>query len=174
MSYQYDKSRYSVYFARAGDMVKIGCSKDPKRRLPQIAEWIPFEIELAAVTKGAFDLEADLHAYFADEWSHLEWFHWSPRIEQVIRQINAGEEIVIPRLPRDTGKEAAKTAKKRASHAITAAERRAGFEYQEGVRQRPPYLVEAIKSYAGSHNPPPTPKALAAVAQYVREMGEAA
>lgn len=166
------KSAYYVYFARAGDMVKVGCSTRPATRLTEIGEWIPFKIELVATVKGAFDLESDLHAYFADSWSHLEWFRITPKIEAVIADVQRGVPLTIPKAPRDTGKELHKTLKKRASRRITEAEKRAGVVsyYPARHQQRPAYLRAAMRSFDGPHKAPPTAAALEAIARYEREM----
>ena len=165
-----------VYFAQAAHMIKVGCSIDPEKRLTQIAEWVPFRVELVAVTPGSFRLEADLHAYFADSWSHLEWFHITPKIMEVVRAINAGEPLLIPACPRDTGKELHKTLKKRATRRITHAENAAfgWMTYPERRKRRPAYLVEAIESFEGAHQLPPSGAALAAIARYESELADLA
>lgn len=173
MSYrQYPKDSYYVYFARAGDMMKVGCSRRPVERLPQIAEWIPFRIQLVATMKGAFDLEADIHAYLADEWSHLEWFHITPKVEQLVADVLAGKPLNLPRCDRGAGKELHKTLKKRATMRVTVAERRAGctWHWPERNNHRPAYLREALESFDGPHAPPPTESALAAIARYEHEL----
>ena len=161
-----------VYFAKSGDMVKVGCTVDPEQRLAQIGEWIPFEIELIAITPGTFQLEADLHAYFADSWSHLEWFRITPKIMAVVDAINRGDALAIPKVPRDSGKEHFKTLKKRASRRVTMAEKLVlgSMSYPARARIRPPYLTKAIESFAGPQNEPPSESALAAIAKYEREM----
>lgn len=166
------KNAYSVYFARAGRMMKIGCSTNVEQRLRQIGEWIPFEIELVAVVPGAFDLEADLHAYFADSWSHLEWFHITAKMEDYLAEVAAGRVPDVPKVPRNNGKELAKTLKKQATRRITMAEDRiyGWMTYPERRKVRPRYLTKAINSFAGPHNPPPDDKALAAIARFEREM----
>lgn len=170
--HRFNKTDFYVYFARAGDMVKVGCSRQPVQRIKQIGEWIPFEIELAATTPGAFDLEADLHAYFADSWSHLEWFKITPKIEAVIADALAGRDLDVPKAPRDNAKELFKTLKKRASRRVTIAESRAGIDCDYPTRRlmRPRYLQSALDSFAGPHQAPPTPEALAAIARYEREL----
>jgi hypothetical protein len=171
MSYnRFPKSEYYVYFARAGGLMKIGCSRRPVDRLVQIAEWIPFQIELAAVCPGAFDFEAALHAHFAESWSHLEWFHATPEMEAMVADINAGKPIDLAPQRKDHAKELAKTLKKRASRRVTMAEKRSGIGGRYDNRERPPYLLEAMASYDGPHSPPPSPLALAAIARYEAEL----
>jgi len=173
MSYhKHPKSSFYVYFARAGDMVKIGCSRMPVSRMTQIAEWIPFKIELVATVQGAFDLEADIHAYLADEWSHLEWFRVSEKVERLLADAKAGIPLNVPKCRRDTAKELFKTLKKRATSRVTQAEKRAGIErmYPDRWNLRPDYLKQAMESYEGHTRPPPSDEALAAIARYEAEL----
>lgn len=166
------KSAYYVYFARSGDMMKIGCSIQPVERLKQIAEWVPFKTKLVATQPGAFDLESDLHAYFADSWSHLEWFHVTEKMEAYVSQILLGKTPDFPKLPRNHGKELAKTLKKRASRRVSMAEKAAGLsgDYWKTYNKRPMYLRAALASFSGSHNPPPSASALEAIGRYEREL----
>lgn len=159
----------SVYFARAGNMMKIGCSRKPLRRVKEIGEWIPFEIELVAATDGSYDLEAAIHNHFADSWSHLEWFRVTPEMEAMVDDINAGRPITLRPWRKDTLKMRRTTLKKRASRRITMAEKRAGIKGFYSLRGRPDYLLEAIASFRGPHKPPPSAEALAAIARYERE-----
>lgn len=175
MTYRrYPKNEYYVYFARAGGMMKIGCSRKPVERLVQIAEWIPFQIELVAVLPGAFDMETALHAHFAADWSHLEWFKVTPAMEAMVADIKAGRPLTLLRpQPKDCAKEYARTLKKRASRRVTMAEKRGGLgwmSYPERERIRPQYLRDALASFEGPHNPVPSPVALAAIARYEVEL----
>lgn len=170
--HRYPKSEYYVYFARGGDMMKIGCSRTPVERLKQIAEWVPYQIELVAVLHGAFDTEAALHSHFSASWSHLEWFHVTPEMEAMVADILAGRPITITRKPKDDAKAQRVRAKKAATRRVTIAEDNAGrpHGYPARLRLRPAYLTEALASYEGPHGGAPSPAALAAIARYEAEL----
>lgn len=83
-----------VYFLRpvgAQGPVKIGQSRTPLIRLKTISSWSPVELELAAHTPGARDLEARLHAAFAKDRLHGEWFSASAALSSLIADIQCGE-----------------------------------------------------------------------------------
>lgn len=83
-----------VYFLRpigAEGPVKIGQSRCPLIRLKAISSWSPVELEIAAHTPGARSLEARLHALFAKERLHGEWFSSSVALSALITDIQRGE-----------------------------------------------------------------------------------
>ena len=83
-----------VYFLRQrgiDGLVKIGCSKEPKSRVGNLAPWSPFPLEIAAVIEGNYVLERRFHAQFAAQHVGREWFTVTPELESVIAEINAGE-----------------------------------------------------------------------------------
>jgi hypothetical protein len=170
--HRHAKSEHYVYFARAGGMMKIGCSRLPVERLKQIGEWVPFKVELAAVLHGAFDTEAALHSHFGASWSHLEWFHVTPEMEAMVADILAGRPITITPKPKDNIKAQRVRAKKAATRRVTLAEDRANLphSYHERRRRRPAYLTEALASFEGGHGGAPSPAALAAIARYEAEL----
>jgi len=68
-----EKAPRSSYFIRADstNLVKVGASIDPVRRLTDLAECSPEAMHLMAVTTEA---EADLHQEFTEARVHGEWF----------------------------------------------------------------------------------------------------
>lgn len=83
-----------VYFLRpigAEGPVKIEQSRCPLIRLKAISSWSPVELEIAAHTPGARGLEARLHALFAKERLHGEWFSSSVALSALITDIQRGE-----------------------------------------------------------------------------------
>jgi hypothetical protein len=68
-----------IYFVHdeAADLVKIGYSKDPWRRLNKIQSDCPREVVIAMVIDGDRAAERGLHERFADEHVRGEWFRWS-------------------------------------------------------------------------------------------------
>lgn len=82
-----------VYFVRRADgegPVKIGCSEYPETRVTTLAVWSPYPLAIVATLPGDEALERQFHTLFIEHWSHREWFHGVPAIEQAIREINAG------------------------------------------------------------------------------------
>lgn len=88
-----------VYFIGCQSLVKIGCSKDPLKRMAEIQTWVPYPLTMLAVMPGNVRVENNIHSIFADEWSHSEWFHCSPRLYVFISDILAGNIPEIPDMP---------------------------------------------------------------------------
>lgn len=63
-----------VYFLRCGDFVKIGRSRDPKKRLANLSTMVPYQCELLLVISGPPSLEGAMHRYFHDCRERYEWF----------------------------------------------------------------------------------------------------
>lgn len=85
-----------VYFIRpvgAEGPVKIGYSRLPPKRLAEISTWAPVPLEIAATVPGGANLERNLHNCFADQHSHREWFHASPRLSGLIASLAGGAEL---------------------------------------------------------------------------------
>lgn len=71
-----------VYFLHAPsvNLLKIGVSGDPERRIGEV-QWIsPVDVELIGAMDGGHDVEADLHRRFASVRHHGEWFHATPEL----------------------------------------------------------------------------------------------
>lgn len=82
-----------VYFIKPVGMagpVKIGCSSLPERRLVELTIWSPFQLEVVVAVDGNEDLEWRLHASFAADRSHSEWFHASDRLTATMAAIADG------------------------------------------------------------------------------------
>ena len=75
-----DPSRSFVYFARAGNKVKIGVSKNPQQRLGSIKTGSSNKVRIYYVTPGDMALERDLHRLFAADRVNGEWFIYSSQI----------------------------------------------------------------------------------------------
>lgn len=74
-----------VYFMRAGGFVKIGFSKNPRRRKCNIGSGSPFDVVLAAYFPGTERDEADLHSRFRPARQKGEWFKSCAEIEALIQ-----------------------------------------------------------------------------------------
>lgn len=85
-----------IYFLKPVGMdgpIKIGCSRHPAHRILSIAPWVPFPLEILATIPGGFDLERNIHECFAKSHSHSEWFHASPRLAKLVKDLAAGVSI---------------------------------------------------------------------------------
>lgn len=69
-----------VYFATAGDTVKIGWAKDPKKRVAQLQTGCPHRVSLYAWFNGSRDDEKVLHRAFAHLHVRGEWFRATPEL----------------------------------------------------------------------------------------------
>lgn len=85
-------ARY-VYFVRPvghEGPIKIGCSELPEQRLKTLAEWSPYELEIAATVPGSFRLERDLHDRFFHLRIHREWFRAGPDLVGLVAALRSG------------------------------------------------------------------------------------
>lgn len=73
-----------VYFARAGDSLKIGYSADPEARVKQLQTGCPMEIALAGKIFGSEESEALWHRTFAKYRTTGEWFKADPELLAVV------------------------------------------------------------------------------------------
>ena len=69
-----DRSKGYIYLLKSDDKIKIGFSKNVKKRVRQLSRW-DGELELITVIKGTIHLEKKFHSflrsqgeYFGDEW----------------------------------------------------------------------------------------------------------
>lgn len=67
----------AIYFAKAGDAVKIGYAANISLRLPFIRTGNPEEVVLLRALEGGKAAERALHARFADLHIRREWFRYS-------------------------------------------------------------------------------------------------
>ena len=69
-----------VYFIRAGDHIKIGWARDPKKRIDKFRTGCPFAIELIGVVRGGEDDERAIHDAFRPLRARGEWFRAEPHL----------------------------------------------------------------------------------------------
>ena len=114
------KPRY-VYFTQGegGGLIKIGIAADPLVRLYNMQSGCPVRLVLLGCILGGRSEERKLHARFADERRHFEWFeptdkltafiegvlreHGVPREEYEADQGTYRPKTVIPFLRRENG-----------------------------------------------------------------------
>lgn len=90
------KGQKQIYFLRPVGQrtpVKIGCSINPISRLAAIQIWSPTLLEIVAVTSGGHEFERDLHARFASDRLHGEWFSCGRELAELIADIAAGNPL---------------------------------------------------------------------------------
>ena len=73
-----------VYFARAGNRVKIGYSKNPRDRATGLRIGSSVRLRIYYVTPGTMALERQLHALFASDRVNGEWFLYTRAIKDWI------------------------------------------------------------------------------------------
>lgn len=82
------QSTHWVYFALAGDLVKIGCSANPWARVADFAQGCP-GIRLVGKIRGEFADERALHERFADLRARGEWFHYTGELRDYVEGIRS-------------------------------------------------------------------------------------
>lgn len=90
------KGPKQIYFLRPIGQegpIKIGCSINVKSRLSTVLLWSPVKLEIAAVTNGGHEYERQLHARFARQRLHGEWFAPCPDLTNLIRSIANGGDL---------------------------------------------------------------------------------
>lgn len=73
-----------VYFFQCGESVKIGFSRDWKRRHKEIQTSAPAPLKVLRVQKGTQAGEAALHARFSDLHVHLEWYRYEGELKRML------------------------------------------------------------------------------------------
>lgn len=73
-----------VYFIYSAGRVKIGRAVDVAARVSQIANGSPFRPALIYSIGGPRALEAELHARFAEDRVHREWFRLSDHLRRYL------------------------------------------------------------------------------------------
>ena len=71
-----------VYFIapEQGGPVKIGITKDIRKRFATIQSHSPYKLDIISVAPGGRELESHLHTMFFRERLHGEWFEPSERV----------------------------------------------------------------------------------------------
>lgn len=80
----------SVYFAAAGDRIKIGWSRKVASRIAQLQTGNPEPVRLLATMPGGVSKERELHRRFAHARLAGEWFTATPDLEEFVSALSAG------------------------------------------------------------------------------------
>jgi hypothetical protein len=90
-----------VYFAVAGDRIKIGHSRRLAKRMQVLHSSSPGGATLLGVIAGGAGVEANVHEYFDHLREHGEWFRDHPGLRAYIEKhcdpIEAHRAIVVER-----------------------------------------------------------------------------
>jgi hypothetical protein len=80
-----------VYFIQAGDdgPIKIGTSRDPRKRFLELQTASPYPLHVRAIGPGGRAAEHRMHTRFAGCRLHGEWFEPVPAIQRIVDQLNA-------------------------------------------------------------------------------------
>lgn len=75
---------YFVYFIYSAGRIKIGRAIDVPARISQIANGSPFRPALILSVSGSLSAEAEVHARFAEDRVHREWFRLSDHLRRYL------------------------------------------------------------------------------------------
>jgi hypothetical protein len=78
-----------VYFMYSAGKIKIGYSKDVRKRLTDLSNMASSPVELIAVLPGDRELEKYLHRTFKPDRVHGEWFKPSSEIKRFLECIDS-------------------------------------------------------------------------------------
>lgn len=78
-----------IYFAKAGDLIKIGFSTNLRQRMGQLG------VEPIVTIAGTMEDEKALHHQFGEYWDHGEYFHPGQRLVDHIGTLVRGD-LQIP------------------------------------------------------------------------------
>lgn len=81
--------RRYIYFARAGDAIKIGCAQRPHRRMQEIERQIGRAVDLIGLIYGNFATETLIHRRLRDFAEGEEWFRDCDEVKNLISYLLA-------------------------------------------------------------------------------------
>lgn len=76
-----------VYFIRAGDAIKIGCTINVATRIPMIEREIGAKVEFLGWIYGKFATEKFIHKHLADYAEGNEWFRDCAEVRGLIKYL---------------------------------------------------------------------------------------
>lgn len=80
-----------LYFLKKDNLVKIGYSRNPAKRIQTIRDNSSSDIELLILTEGSITDEKHLHCKFKEYHSFKEWFILSDEIKEFIKTLESIE-----------------------------------------------------------------------------------
>ncbi len=84
-----------VYFALAGDLVKIGVTTNPTDRLAALSTTSAVDLSLIKTIPGDVRLERELHQRFSDLRVRGEWFRYTEQLADFIAKAPDPAEAII-------------------------------------------------------------------------------
>lgn len=75
---------YFVYFIYCAGRIKIGRAADVERRISHISTGSPFRPTIILTVSGSLSAEKELHARFAEDRVHREWFRLSDHLRRYL------------------------------------------------------------------------------------------
>lgn len=97
----------TVYFFRAGQFVKVGCSVDVLGRKAILQSGNPLKLEIVGIIpRAGKSTEKRIHKYLTKDRVQGEWFKWSKRVEAYIKEYCQSENVkrLFPRSPKLDGR----------------------------------------------------------------------
>lgn len=88
-----------MYFAQTRidrSMVKIGYTTNLTKRKANMSVSAPGGIHFIATLKGDHETEQYLHDKFASYRSSGEWFRYEGELEEFVRKVQNGEQVIFP------------------------------------------------------------------------------
>lgn len=79
-----------IYFIRAAENVKIGFSRDTKRRMAELQTFFPFPLEMLGSIPGSTLTERQMHHRFRSLRVNGEWFRHSSEIDGFLEKNRTG------------------------------------------------------------------------------------
>jgi hypothetical protein len=77
-----------VYFIKAeNNLVKIGKSIDPERRMSSLQTGSSCELEIIAVITGSHLLEGAIHKHLEEEHHHGEWYFHTQKVDDLLKSL---------------------------------------------------------------------------------------
>lgn len=180
-----------VYFIGAKDAIgaiKIGCSKEPSRRIKQILIWSPVELELLATAEGGHREEGILHQMFGGERIQGEWFKPTKQLLSIIAYVKKTgtlppldyrldaydrrkkDPTARSKMPRRKSKVNWRF-KRDITVSVARAERRV-YGYAGHEFMRPSEIEEIISGYQGYDAEMPGDRQLALIREYIAKLDE--
>lgn len=84
-----------IYFFASGDKIKIGYSKNVRRRLSVLSSSSPTDGECIGLLFGGRAFEAAIHDHFAGYHVKGEWFRRTPDLESFARRYTDQIDLIL-------------------------------------------------------------------------------
>jgi len=89
----FDGKLQAIYVILSADLVKIGISRNPLKRLSSLRTGNGNKLALVAQCSGVLADERRLHRFFREERVEGEWFRLSPRLKYLVAWISENKRV---------------------------------------------------------------------------------